>query len=118
MCTTSAGRHGSSRTPQRLCGTPAVMTPQRLWRCPCLHNLGFYVHLGWRTWACCLRWSLTGSPHEAAAQEIEVCPAKHLAFHHLEAIDVPFDWAGAPGQGDACFDRCIVLAEPARKALQ
>ena len=80
------------------------MTQLHLWRCPCLHSLGFCVHLGQRTWAYCLSLPLTGSPQEAAAQEIEVCPAKHLAFHHLEAIDVPFDWAGAPGQGDAGFD--------------
>ena len=26
--------------------------------------------------------------HEATAQEIEVCPAKHLTLEHLEAIDM------------------------------
>src|SRR5262245_64189488 len=33
---------------------------------------------------------LTGHPHKAVAQEIEVGPAKHLALEHLEAVDVPF----------------------------
>ena len=31
------------------------------------------------------------SQHEAAAEEIEVRPAKHLAFQHFQAIDVPLD---------------------------
>jgi hypothetical protein len=44
--------------------------------------------------------------------------AKHLAFHHFQPVDVPLDRAGTPRQGDAGFDRCIVLAEPARKALE
>ena len=30
---------------------------------------------------------------------------------------MPFDRAGTPGQGDARFDRRIVVAEPTRKAL-
>ena len=44
--------------------------------------------------------------------------AHHLAFHHFQPVDVPLDRAGTPRQGHAGFDRCIVLAEPARKALE
>ena len=57
-------------------------------------------------------------PQEAAAEEIEARPAKHLAFQHLEAIDVPLDRTRAPGQRDPRFDRLIVVAQPGRKASQ
>jgi len=60
----------------------------------------------------------TWCSQEAAAEQIEVCPAKHLALHHFQAIDVPLDRAGTPGEGHARFDGLIVLAEPARKALE
>ena len=43
---------------------------------------------------------LTWGMHEAAAQEIEACAAKHLALQHFEAIDVPLDRTSTPGQGD------------------
>ena len=64
------------------------------------HGLG--LPLAWR-------------PHEAAAEEIEARAAKHLAFQHFEAIDVPLDRAGAPGQGHPRFDRLIVLVQPLAK---
>ena len=60
-----------------------------------------------------LAWSLglvpTWRPQEAAAEEIEARSAKHVALQHLQAVDVPLDRAGTPGQGDAGFDRCIPL---------
>ena len=90
--------------------------PPHLWRCA-----GLRGH-GGRLGRCLLAETLglvpTGRPQEAAAQEIEVRAAKHLAFHHFQPVDVPLDRAGTPRQGDAGFDRRIVLAEPARKALQ
>jgi hypothetical protein len=61
--------------------------------------------------------ALAGGPHEAAAQEIQARAAKHLAFQHFQAIDVPFHGPRAPGQGDSCFDRGIVLVQPCGKAL-
>src|SRR5438093_9873047 len=92
------------------------MMPPHLWRCA-----GLRGH-GGRLGRCLLAETLglvpTGRPQEAAAQEIEVRAAKHLAFHHFQPVDVPLDRAGTPRQGDAGFDRLIVLAEPARKALQ
>ena len=60
---------------------------------------------------------LAGSQHKAAAEQIKARPAKHLAFQHLEAVDVPLNRTRAPGQGDARFDRRIVVAEPRCKAL-
>ena len=82
--------------------------------------LGYAAAAAW-TWAgVCgrdLGLSLTGRPQEAAAEEIEARPAKHLAFQHFQAVDVPLDRAGTPGQGDARFDRLIVVAEPVGKAL-
>ena len=44
--------------------------------------------------------------------------AHHLALQHFETIDVPLDRTRTPGHSDARFDRLIVLAQPARKALQ
>src|SRR3989442_4693457 len=95
VCTMSARRHDSFRTPQRCCGISQVMTQRHLWRCTCLRSLGFCVPLGRRTWAYYRPGlPLAGSPQEAAAQEIEACPAKLLAFHHFEPINMPFDRAG------------------------
>ena len=56
-------------------------------------------------------------PDEAAAEEIEPRPAKHLTFQHFEAIDMPLDRAGTPGQRHTGFDRLVVLIQPFRKAL-
>jgi len=56
--------------------------------------------------------------HEAAAEEIEVRPATHLALEHFEAIDVGFDRPRAPGQCDPGFDGGIVVAQPSGKALE
>ncbi len=56
--------------------------------------------------------------HEAAAQEIEVCSAKHLAFQHLEAIDMALDRSIGPGHGHPGFDRIVILRQPLRKASQ
>src|SRR5262244_3192335 len=55
---------------------------------------------------------------EAAVEEIEVRSAKHLAFQHLEAIDMALDRSVAPGHGHPSFDRVVVLREPLRKASQ
>ena len=90
--------------------------PPHLWRCAGLRGHG--GHLGRCLLAETLGLVPTGRPQEAAAEEIEVRAAKHLAFHHFQPVDVPLDRAGTPRQGDAGFDRCIVLAEPARKALE
>ena len=61
---------------------------------------------------------LTGHPHKAVAQEIEVGTAKHLALEHFEAIDVTFDGAVTPRHGHPRFDSRIVVAQPLRKTLQ
>src|SRR5262249_30865581 len=74
--------------------------------------------LSWRKCACPLGLLPTGLPQEAAAEEIEARAAKHVAFQHLQPVDVPLDRAGTPGQGHPGFDRLIVLLEPARKALE
>ena len=57
------------------------------------------------------------STDKAAAEEIKVRAAKHLAFQHFQAIDVPFHGTCAPGQGDPRFDRGIVLVQPCGEAL-
>ena len=35
-------------------------------------------------------------------------PAEHLAFEHLDSVDVAFNDAGAPGQGET-GDDCIAV---------
>jgi hypothetical protein len=62
----------------------------------------------------CTSWS----EEETATEEIEMCPPKHLALQHFQAIDMAFDGAGAPRQRDPGFDRRIVLLEPSRKTLE
>ena len=47
-----------------------------------------------------------------------MCPAQHLAFQQLEAVDVSLDRAGTPGQGHPSFDCLLGLLAPARKAWQ
>src|SRR5215470_5119456 len=63
-------------------------------------------------------WPLTGHPHKAVAQEIEVGAAKHLALEHLKAVDMPLHGAIAPGHGYSRFDSGIGSAQPLRTTLQ
>ena len=91
--------------------------PPYLWRCA-----GLRGH-GGRLGRCLLAETLGLVPtgctrRKRRLREIEVRAAKHLAFHHFQPVDVPLDRAGTPRQGDIGFNRCIVLAEPARKALE
>ena len=55
---------------------------------------------------------------EAVTQEIEACPAKHLAFQHLKAYNMPCDRAGTPRQSDASFAGRIVLMQARSEALE
>src|SRR5262252_989028 len=85
----------------------------------CLRRLSACVHLGRYTWASYrLGLPLAGSSQEAVTQEIEACPAKHLAFQHLQAINMPFDRAGTPRQRDAGFDGRKVLLQASSEALE
>src|SRR2546423_9078890 len=79
---------------------------------------GFGVGLCRRTRAGSLGRPITWGPHEAAAEEIEPRAAKHLALQHFEAVDMALHGARTPGEGDARFDRRIVVAEPSGEALQ
>jgi hypothetical protein len=47
------------------------------------------MHLSRRTWVYRPGLPLAGSPQEAAAEQIKVRPAKHVAFQHLQAVNVP-----------------------------
>ena len=81
-----------------------------------LRGLGLGVGLGRRTRAGGLGWPLSWSQHEAVAEEIEACAAKHLALHHLQAIDMAFHRARTPGPCHARFDRVVVLIQPRGEA--
>ena len=89
--------------------------PPHLWRGAGLRGHG--GRLGRCLLAETLGLSTTWGQHEAAAEEIEARPAEHLALQHLEAVDMPLDRARTPGEGDARFDRGIVLGEPSREAV-
>ncbi|MEC3997109.1 hypothetical protein VSR01_27855 [Actinacidiphila sp. DG2A-62] len=47
---------------------------------------------------------------DALAQEVEAGPSEHLLFEHLEAVDVPFDRAGAVGLGEPVADGVDIAA--------
>src|SRR2546428_441771 len=57
------------------------------------------------------------SQHEAAAQEIEARPTKHLAFQHFQPVNVPLDGTRTPGQGASRFHRFVILVQPGGEAL-
>src|SRR5262249_9340011 len=78
------------------------------------HCLGVGVRLLLGVWD--TRSPASRGQQEAAVQEIEARPAKHLALQHLQTIDVPFHGPRTPGQRHACFDRLIVLREPGGEA--
>ena len=54
----------------------------------------------------------------ALLEQIELGTAKHLAFEHLQAVNLALHRAGTPGQGDPGFDGLIVIADPLRTPLQ
>jgi hypothetical protein len=78
----------------------------------------FWVGLCWLSWAGGLGLPLAGGPQDATAEQIEARAPKHLTLHHFEAIDMAFHRSSAPGQGDARFDRLMVLVQPRREAAQ
>jgi hypothetical protein len=55
-------------------------------------------------------WS--GRQQEASGQQIEPRSAEHLALEPLQAVDVPFDGALTPGQGDRRLDSRDVRPKP------
>jgi hypothetical protein len=48
---------------------------------------------------------------DTLAEEIEAGSAEHLTFEHLDPVDVSFDHAGAPGQGEAGDDGVPVAVD-------
>src|SRR5438128_11825106 len=49
--------------------------------------------------------TIAGGPHEAAAEEIEMRAAEHLALQHVEAVDCALDRPFGPVP---CHARCVV----------
>src|SRR6266487_5038445 len=54
----------------------------------------------------------------AFSQEFQAGAAEHLAFDHLEPVDVAFDWSGAVGQGQAVADGVEVAAQVTGECCQ
>jgi hypothetical protein len=44
----------------------------------------------------------------ALPQQSDAGPTVPLALQHFETIDLAFNGAGAPQQGDTCFDGLII----------
>jgi hypothetical protein len=85
---------------------PSLRGRWRCWRlCGLLRALPMSLHLSW-------------GQQKTAAEEIETRAAKHLAFQHLEAINVSRDRPGTPRQRHASFDRRIVVPQTLGKALK
>ncbi len=59
-------------------------------------------------------WS--GREEEASGQQIEAGPAEHLALEQLQAVDLPFNGALAPGQRHPGPDSGIILPQSFGKA--
>ena len=55
---------------------------------------------------------------DALAEQGEAGSAVHLAFDHLDPVDVAFDFAGAVGQGEAVGDGLLVGADPGGEGAQ
>ena len=55
---------------------------------------------------------------EATGQQIELGTAKHLSFDQLQAIDVAFHRARAPGQRQASGDRVEITTEAFGQPLE
>ena len=94
--TTSAQTAQPSGLPRHRGETPGSRTTSRRWSCAWRRGHNFGQGWGWRTpaWSRC-RLS-AWRPDKAAAQEIEMRPTTHLAFQHLQAIDMACDGAVTP----------------------
>jgi hypothetical protein len=49
---------------------------------------------------------------------MEAGPAEHLAFEHLDPVDVAFDDARVPGQGEAGDDRIAVAVDAGGECVE
>jgi hypothetical protein len=54
----------------------------------------------------------------AFSQQVQAGAAEHLAFEHLEPVDVAFDWSGTVGQGQAVADGVEVAAQVTGECCQ
>jgi len=92
-CLTLTRTARPSRHPRRRGGTPGVRLKPHLWRHAWRRGLGCCKGSYWRTLAWRQGLSIAWGAQEAMAEEIQTRTAKHLAFQHLQTIDVPLDWA-------------------------
>jgi hypothetical protein len=56
-------------------------------------------------------WLGSGRHEDSFAEQVDVGAAEHLAFEHLDAVDVAFDRAGVPGQGESGCDGVLVVLD-------
>src|SRR5262249_2557553 len=102
----TAARTGRpSRLPRRRYGAPGGMMPPHLWRCAGLRGRSGRLS----RWLLAETWGLvpTGRPQEAAAEEIEACTAKHLAFQHSLLLD-----------SGVLYSNCVREAQPIFKTIE
>lgn len=58
-----------------------------------------------------LFWQGSCRQENALAEDGEACAADYQALEHLDAVDVSFDDAGVPGEGEAGDDGATVAAD-------
>src|SRR5918997_4647621 len=58
----------------------------------------------------------SGYQEKTSGQQIERGAAEHLALEHLQTINLPFDGALTPGQGDGGLNGAVVRTQSFRKA--
>ena len=56
-----------------------------------------------------------GSLDEASFKEVEFRATIHLTLHQFEPVDVPLDWAGAPGLGQSGLHGSPVTVQASRE---
>ena len=62
--------------------------------------------------------SLSCGTDQARPEQIELCSPVCLTFDQLQAGDLPFDLAAAPGQRQGCAHGLLVLAQAGSEAVQ
>src|SRR5215472_2127925 len=65
-----------------------------------------------------MRRPLSWGQDDSLAEKVEAGAAIHLAFDHLDPVDVALDRAGAVGQGQAVAHGGVVLLEPGGEGVQ
>ena len=73
------------------------------------HGIGALTQFRWRSSACC---------YDAGLEQVEIPSAIHLAFDHLQLVDLPLGLGVGPSGGNCGSDGDMIPGEPARERGQ